>query len=133
VSVLLLDTNIVSYLFKRDTRAASYAPHLNGHTLAISFMTVAELYQWAAIRTWGPRRFQQLEAHMRRYVVVPYDSALCQVWGNVRALCQRSGQPVSVQDAWIASTALHHQLPLVTHNPTHFRPVNGLTIITTAT
>jgi len=45
MSVLLVDTNIVSYVFKRDTRALAYAPRLNGQTLAISFMTVAELYQ----------------------------------------------------------------------------------------
>ena len=132
MSVLLVDTNIVSYVFKRDTRATAYAPYLNGQTLAISFMTVAELYQWAALRNWGQRRGQQLEAHMRSYVVIPFDSAVCQVWGNVRAMCQRQGQPISVQDAWIAATALHHQLPLVTHNPDHFQPVQGLTIITTA-
>lgn len=133
MSVLLVDTNIVSYVFKRDTRATAYAPHLNGQTLAISFMTVAELYQWAALRNWGRRRVQQLEAHMRGYVVIPFDRAVCQVWGDVRAMCQRTGQPISVQDAWIAATALHHQLPLVTHNPDHFQPVQGLTILTTAT
>lgn len=132
MSVLLVDTNIVSYVFKRDTRAVAYAPYLNGQTLAISFMTVAELYQWAAIRNWGQRRVQQLEAHMQSYVVLPFDSAVCQVWGKVRFMCQRAGQPISVQDAWIAAAALHHQLPLVTHKPDHFQPVQGLTIITTA-
>ncbi len=95
MNVVLVDTNVVSYVFKRDTRAHLYAPHLNGRTLAISFMTVAELYQWAAVRDWGIRRVQQLEAHMRSYVVIPFDSAICRVWGNTRALCQRVGQPIS--------------------------------------
>lgn len=129
---VLLDTNIVSYVFKHDTRALDYAPHLNGQTLAISFMTVAELYQWAAVRNWGQRRVYQLETHLRSYVVIPFDGPVCQVWGNVRAMCQRVGQPISVQDAWIAATALHHQLPLVTHNADHFQSVEGLTMITTA-
>ena len=132
MSVLLVDTNIVSYIFKRDTRATAYGSYLNGQTLAISFMTVAELYQWAAIRNWGRRRVQQLEAHMRSYVVIPFDSAICQVWGNVRVMCQRAGQPISAQDGWIAATALHHQLPLVTHNPDHFQAVEGLKLNTTA-
>lgn len=105
MSVLLVDTNIVSYVFKRDTRAAAYAPHLNGQTLAVSFMTVAELYQWAAVRNWGQRRVYQLETHLRSYVVIPFDSTVCQVWGSVRAVCQRAGQPISVQDAWIAASA----------------------------
>jgi tRNA(fMet)-specific endonuclease VapC len=81
----------------------------------------------------GLRRVQQLEAHLQSYVVVPFDIAVCRVWGKVRAVCQRAGQPVSAQDAWIAATALQHRLPLVTHNPEHFQSVQGLTIITRAT
>jgi hypothetical protein len=53
MTTVLLDTNIVSYLFKRDSRAAQYAPHLIDRELAIAMMTVAELLQWAAIRNWG--------------------------------------------------------------------------------
>ena len=41
---MLLDTNIVSFVFKRDTRATAYAPLLQGNRLAISFMTAAELF-----------------------------------------------------------------------------------------
>ena len=50
MSIVLLDTNIVSYIFKRDTRAALYAPLLEGNRLGVSFMTVAELFEWAATR-----------------------------------------------------------------------------------
>ena len=50
---ILLDTNIVSFLFEKDTRAKAYAPYLEGRKQAISFMTVAELFQWAKIRAWG--------------------------------------------------------------------------------
>jgi tRNA(fMet)-specific endonuclease VapC len=45
--VVIVDTDVVSFLFKGDTRAQAYREHLRGKTLAISFMTVAELYQWA--------------------------------------------------------------------------------------
>ena len=42
---------------------------------------------------------------------------------------RRAGTPMSVADAWVAATALHLQLPLVTHNRTHFAGIAGLTII----
>ncbi len=42
---------------------------------------------------------------------------------------RRAGTPMSVADAWVAATALHLQLPLVTHNRTHFAGVAGLTVI----
>jgi tRNA(fMet)-specific endonuclease VapC len=45
MSMLLLDTNIVSFIFKRDSRATAYAALLQGNRLAISFMTAAELFQ----------------------------------------------------------------------------------------
>jgi tRNA(fMet)-specific endonuclease VapC len=45
MNTVLLDTNIVSYLFKGDTRSALYEPHLLNRELAIAMMTVAELFQ----------------------------------------------------------------------------------------
>jgi len=44
--MLLVDTNIVSYFYRRDDRAKSYEGHLVDKMLFISFMTVAELYKW---------------------------------------------------------------------------------------
>jgi hypothetical protein len=40
---VVVDTDVVSYLFKGDSRAPRYRPHLVGHTPVLSFMTVAEL------------------------------------------------------------------------------------------
>jgi len=45
MKAVLLDTNIISFIFKKDTRAETYQPHLQGKILTTSFMTVAELYQ----------------------------------------------------------------------------------------
>ena len=43
MSSIVVDTNILSYELKRDTRAVIYTPHLQNQTLAISFVTLAEL------------------------------------------------------------------------------------------
>ena len=118
MKVILLDTNIVSFMFKGDSRAKEYAPYLEGQHLAISFMTVAELYQWAFIRQWGKRRMAKLEKTLRvNYTVLSFDILLCQKWGEVRATCRSEGKPISPQDAWVASTALQYNLTLATHNP----------------
>ena len=49
MDTVLLDTNI-SYIHKNDTRAQLYRKHLVGKRLALSFMTLAELFQWARER-----------------------------------------------------------------------------------
>ena len=129
--VVIVDTDVVSFLFKGDTRAQAYRQHLQGKTLAVSFMTVAELYQWAYVRNWGESRLSRLEERLRAYVILPYDAELCKQWARVRVECQRQGRPISTQDAWIAATALRHRCPLATHNRDDYAAVAGLDIIRT--
>lgn len=126
--MLLLDTNVVSYLLKGDTRAVDYAPFLEGNRLAISFMIVAELFEWAAVRRWRQPRLMQLEQALANYVVIPTDIALCRSWGRLRAQQRFAGATIASQDAWIAATAPHHSLPLVTHNPGHSQHIDGLDV-----
>ena len=40
---VVLDTDVVSFLFKRDSRGDPYQPHLEDREWLISFMTEAEL------------------------------------------------------------------------------------------
>lgn len=130
MEVILLDTNIVSFALKGDSRVSPYTPYLEGRRLAISFMTVAELYQWTFVRNWSESRRQRLEARLQSYTVLPFDIAVCRLWGEIRSKCRAKGRPISPQDAWIAATALRYQLALVTHNPTDFEVVEGLQVLT---
>ena len=75
----------------------------------------------------------QLETSLQNYTVLPFDIALCRLWGEVRANCRAVGRPISPQDAWIAATALQHRMPLVTHNPADFEAIEELELITTVT
>ncbi|MFZ0960304.1 MAG: type II toxin-antitoxin system VapC family toxin [Terriglobia bacterium] len=125
---LLLDTNIVSYLMRNDALARLYRPHLANHSLAISFMTLAELYEGAFRGNWGAEKRRYLDEIQNLFVVIPSDRKLCSRWGEVRSM--RSRQPISAEDAWIAATAIEYNCPLVTHNSRDFRGIPGLTIIT---
>ncbi|MGC8493407.1 MAG: type II toxin-antitoxin system VapC family toxin [Syntrophobacteraceae bacterium] len=127
---ILLDTNVVSFILKGDSRMDLYTPHLRGCKLALSFMTVAELFQWAEVRRWGPRRTARLRKALERFIVFPADIESCSHWGMIRAKYQANGRPISPQDAWIAATARRFKLPLATHNPVDFEFVEDLEIIT---
>ena len=123
----VLDTNIVSYLLKDHTLAEVYRPHLEGHALAVSFMTVAELFEGAARARWGKRRRAILESALHTYVVIPSSPDLCRRWGDVRY--ERRRQPISGEDAWIAATALVLGSPLVTHNAADFQGIGRLVVL----
>ena len=129
MNILLIDTDILSFTLKGDSRANQYASHLQGNRLAISLMTVAELYQWAAIHNWGERRISQLDTTLRDFLILPIDIQLCRVWGKVRAECRAGGTPISPQDAWIAASALYYDIDMITHNVADFKSVSGLRLI----
>ncbi|MDQ3747632.1 MAG: hypothetical protein M3367_01265 [Acidobacteriota bacterium] len=43
IEIVAVDTNIVSYIFRQDTRAKLYEPHLVGRLKIIAAQTFAEL------------------------------------------------------------------------------------------
>jgi tRNA(fMet)-specific endonuclease VapC len=122
-----------SYLFKGDTRGALYAPHLVGVRPVLSFVTIAELAYWADVRQWGRPTRDRLERFLAGFAVRYPDRAMCDHWGAVTAAARRAGRAIAPMDAWIAATALHYRVPLVTHDPNDFAGVPGLTVITAYT
>ncbi len=128
---MLLDTNIVSYFFRNDSRAQLYERQLMGRSRYISFATQAELFQWLFLRPFSEQNRERLLAHIRAHVVLPYDHELAWTWAEMTAYCKKKGIGLSDADAdaWIAATALRHGLPLVTHNRRHFDHVPGLILI----
>ena len=127
MSALVLDTNIVAYLMRGHPLAAQYRPRLENHTLAISFMTVAEMYEGACRDNWGERKLAKLDGTLRGYVVIPSTPDVCKQWAEIRF--ERRHQPISVDDAWIAACARAYSCPLVTHNLRDFAGISNLTII----
>lgn len=122
----VVDTDVVSYLLKDDTRAAWYLPILAGRTLILSFMTVAELDRWVLARRWGDDRRHALETHLRQYLIYPFNRELCRIWASVSESARKHGRPINCGDAWIAATAILHQVPLITHNASHYIGVEDL-------
>jgi predicted nucleic acid-binding protein len=126
---LVVDTDVISFLYKRDTRAELYRPHLISPPFLISFMTLAELRSWMRHRNWGVARRRRLERYLQRYQVVYATDALCERWAEATDSARRNGKPIGAADVWIAVTTLLQDVPLITHNRTHYLGVEGLTVI----
>src|SRR5262249_6477494 len=124
---LIVDTDVASFLFKEDTRGDLNKPHLADAVASISFMTLAELEQWAVLRNWGARKHAELLRFIKDpFVVIDSNKALCRKWAEVRGHVKRAGRQIETADAWIAATALIYSLELVMHNASDFDYLPGL-------
>jgi predicted nucleic acid-binding protein len=133
MDAVLLDTDVFSFLIKEgDTRAELYRPHVKGKTIALSFVTVGELFAWSVKKNWNAKRRAELDRRIRAAVVVPYDLDLCRQFGRLKAELMIAGRTVPANDLWIAACALRHGLPLITHNRKDFEGIPNLRIVTEA-
>jgi tRNA(fMet)-specific endonuclease VapC len=128
-SRILVDTDVVSYIFKRDTLAKYFRPFLLHRTLAIAFVSVTQLYYGAFKANWGVGRLNQLENHIKNYVVLPYDFLLCQKCAQLRVKCESEGYRIEFADAWIGASALRFDCALATNNTRHFINIDGIELI----
>jgi len=129
MNAAIVDTDVVSMLFKGDTRALRYRSHIAGKLLGISFMTLAELERWSIERNWGMSRKLELAQHLTHYTVLPVNRGLCVRWAEISVAAKRKGRPIQTADAWIAASAIHYQVPLITNNPVDYSVVEGSTLL----
>ncbi|HET8670921.1 MAG TPA: type II toxin-antitoxin system VapC family toxin [Candidatus Saccharimonadales bacterium] len=132
IAGVVVDTDVVSFLYKHDTRATAYRGHLDGKLLLVSFMAIAELDRWTLERNWGEKRKQDLETFMQRFTIIEVSRDLCRKWAEATHSARRAGRPIETADAWMAATALLYEVPLITHNGRHYAGVSGLQVITEA-
>jgi predicted nucleic acid-binding protein len=129
---LVIDTDVLSFLYKRDTRARLYETHLSDPPFIVSFMSLAELRRWTLERNWGENRRQELEAYLTRYLIFHSDDQMCDRWAEAINSARLRGRPIAPADAWVAATALLLDIPLVTHNGAHYVGIKGLRVTSEA-
>ncbi len=124
----VVDTDVLSYTMRGDSRAERYSAYLAGKEIGVSFQTVAELRRWGRTHKWGPARWQQLHQVLARVTIYLVDDALIDAWADISAAREQNGRSMATGDAWIAATAWLQGLPLVTHNQRHFAHIDGLEV-----
>jgi predicted nucleic acid-binding protein len=130
MSVLVLDTNVVSILFNRHHSLwSTCAQAVAGNHLVISFMTRAELLLWPTANDWGPARRSALERHMALYLTLYPDEHTCLIWVALVDACRRKGHTVQTADAWIAAAALQFGCPVVTTDFKDYSPIGNLNVV----
>ena len=96
--------------------------------LAVTAISVAELTHGAHCSSRPAHNMARIDVLLAAVTVLPFDEASGRAFGELRAQLERAGHPLDALDLQIASIALVHGMPLVTHNQRHFRRVTGLVV-----
>lgn len=108
---VVVDTDVLSFTFKKDSRAELYRPHVDDKLVVVSFMTLAELDRWALSHNWGARRRRSLEVFLQDFLVSYCDRSLCLKWAEATDRARRNGRPIETADAWVAATRCFTAFP----------------------
>lgn len=122
---LLVDTDVVSYWVLKADQAAAFTELVAGRPQAISFATYGELLAIGHKLTWGERRLNELRAHLKTFVVLPYQASVVELWAQMHAKLAGHLHNGGANDLWTAACALtmDPQLPVVTNNLKDFRSI----------
>ena len=114
--MIVLDTNVVSYIFNNDPAARYYLHQIQDRRALISFQTLEERWFGAYSGGWNERRRNELSSHLRQYEVIWPNAELVDICARLRAERKAAGREIAVADAWIAATALMLDCPLASHD-----------------
>ena len=123
----LLDTNVISEMTKKIPNSSIIKKMDENDGLCAICSTVwQESVYGLNLLPDGKRRqmiSEVIEAIKDSYDIIPYDSFASQICGEIRAKCQKNGNPVPRFDSQIAATAIANNMILVTHNTKDFEVI----------
>jgi tRNA(fMet)-specific endonuclease VapC len=122
VDKALIDTDILSEIMRgRNSRvlehAATYSDEYRAFT--VSVVTVAEVVKGLR-KVSRALALERFIAELPQFEVLPIDTQVAILAGNMYAELERSGQPIGRADPMIAATASALGLVLVTGNVGHY-------------
>ena len=125
----LIDTDwAIDYMHSREP-VVSRLVELFPYGLAISIVSIAELYEGEINSTNPEREARMLQEFLADVAIIPLDNAICRVFAHERSLLRASGNLIGDLDILIGSTALRQGLTLLTNNHRHFERLQDLSII----
>lgn len=129
MKTIILDTNICIYIQKnKPEHVREKFKQFDVGDLALSSITVSELYHGAYKSAYAEKNLLALEHFLRPFDILNYDLKASIEYGKIRASLEKSGQIIGGLDMMIAAHARALDAILVTNNTREFQRVENLVV-----
>ena len=122
----LIDTDCMIHYLHGHTAIVARLDALQPRGLALSIISLAELYEGVSYSRDPHGDAQDLTDFLRGVTVLGLDTDIATIFGRERGRLRAAGMLIGDFDLLIGATALHHNLTLLTNNRSHFERMNGL-------
>ena len=119
----LIDSDILIDFLNNRAEAIKVLIRLEESELAISAITFAEVLEGLVSNR---KKYTSVKKGLGKLSLLVVDGNIAEKFANVRAGLRKNGQLIENMDIFIASTALVHNLVLITNNKRDFQRINGL-------
>ena len=122
--MILCDTNVIIEILKGNERTINIIENIGLDNIAISSVTVMELYFGAL----NKRELNKIKKHLQALNIVHFDTDISE---SAIKLIERFSKSHGLQipDAIIAATAMTSKIKLFTFNLKDFKYIDGLKLI----
>jgi len=124
----LVDTDWIIHYLKGRQPFVGRLQALRERGLAISVITLGELYEGVYGTPEPEKKEQGLKDFLQGVVVLGIDEETCRLFGKERRRLRLAGGLPGDMDLFIGVTALRHNLTVLTNNRNHFERIENLHI-----
>lgn len=122
----LLDTNTCIFYLRGNATITEKVRVIGNANLAISFMTVSELFYGAYKSEQVAKNLAKLHKLLTEVRIVNSNNAISDNFGKLKAALEKTGRRIDDADLLIAAVAQTQKLILVTDNYKHFTRLDSL-------
>ena len=121
--MILCDTNVIIEILKGDEKTIKVIEKIGLENIAVSSVTVMELYFGAL----NKRELSKIKKHLKALNTVHFDNDISELAVSMIESYSKS-HGLQIPDAIIAATALSFEMKLFTLNLKDFKYIDGLSL-----
>ena len=123
--MVVVDADVMIEVLRKNPAVAAYLRNdIGALNIVLSAVTVAEIQQGAT----NKENLQQINKFLKQYIVLPIEHQISAIFSSLVQKYVLS-HDTDIGDTFVAATALHHQLPLLTMNLKHYKHIPNLQLV----